>query len=415
METQSFEKIVLHSLTRIASRYQCIVPVDETIHYCYESSSQVRSQYQEKDLNNYTQNLTTTKKVNAKNNQKKNNKNGVSYAVLLDISSAYDVWRDGLRYNMRHEFNLKGRMYWRLDSFLKDRTGQVVLNGISFSMKQFGTGVPQESLLFLLYINDITQAMMLRCGYQFTQVIKKKWNYNWINFNFTFGYFFLFILNVIDWVLSGPTASSILMLIHYPNSIATNGNNIEEADNVNVYNLLYKTIIRPSLEYACAFWNGDCQNKDERVRLIISRWNKRADAVVKKARFKAEMDQPDLYRRPDKSASLLNFHRLNTFFVEEWNRHLTNEGNELQPHKHTKRYLRNLIEAQPFEKIVLHKLEVHKRRFVCRVITGKVELNGFLFKIKRSQTPDCKWCGDEEEETVEHFLMECPHYEGLRN
>ncbi|ETN98959.1 hypothetical protein RFI_38528, partial [Reticulomyxa filosa] len=71
-------------------------------------------------------------------------------------------------------------------------------------------------------------------------------------------------------------------------------------------------------------------------------------------------------------------------------------------------------EAQSFEKIVLHRLEVHERRYFCRVITCKMELNGFLFKIKRSVSLDCKWC-ENKKETVEHFLMECPHYQGLRD
>jgi hypothetical protein len=142
--------------------------------------------------------------------------------------------------------------------------------------------------------------------------------------------------------------------------------------------------------------------------------NERADIVAKRARFTAELDQPDLYRRPDKSAPFLNVHGLNPFLMKEWNRHWTNEGNESNPHSHPKKYIRNLVEAQSFEKIILHKLEVYERRIVCRVITGKVDLNGFLFKIKRSSTPNCKWC-EGEEETVEHFLMKCPHYEELRN
>ena len=58
------------------------------------------------------------------------NNNSVTYAVLLDISSAYDsVWRNGLRYKMRNEFKLNGRLYWWIDSFLSQRYGRVVLNG----------------------------------------------------------------------------------------------------------------------------------------------------------------------------------------------------------------------------------------------------------------------------------------------
>jgi len=38
--------------------------------------------------------------------------NSVIYAAFLDISSAYDsVWRDGLRYKLRTQFHLNGRMY----------------------------------------------------------------------------------------------------------------------------------------------------------------------------------------------------------------------------------------------------------------------------------------------------------------
>jgi hypothetical protein len=53
----------------------------------------------------------------------------------------------------------------------------------------------------------------------------------------------------------------------------------------------------------------------------------------------------------------------------------------------------------------------------CRIITGKVGLNGFLYKINRSNTPYCKWCEEreeEKEETVDHFLIECPHYQRIR-
>ncbi|ETN99935.1 hypothetical protein RFI_37532 [Reticulomyxa filosa] len=64
-------------------------------------------------------------------------------------------------HKMRYEFGLKGRTYWWLDSFLKDRIGQVVLNGVNYSERNFEVGVPQGSslspMLFLLYINDLVK------------------------------------------------------------------------------------------------------------------------------------------------------------------------------------------------------------------------------------------------------------------
>ncbi|ETO10710.1 hypothetical protein RFI_26668, partial [Reticulomyxa filosa] len=85
--------------------------------------------------------------------------------------------------------------------------------------------------------------------------------------------------------------------------------------------------------------------------------NERADFVAKIARFQAEFDQPE---------------------------------NEMEPHKCYKQYLRNLIEAQSFEKIILHRLDAHERRYLCRIITGKVGLNSLLYKIKVAKSPVCK-------------------------
>ncbi|ETO36726.1 hypothetical protein RFI_00336, partial [Reticulomyxa filosa] len=67
--------------------------------------------------------------------------NSVSCAVLLDISAAYDS------------------LYWWIDSFLLDRLGRVILNGIHSEWMELNTGAPQGSalspVLFLLYIDDL--------------------------------------------------------------------------------------------------------------------------------------------------------------------------------------------------------------------------------------------------------------------
>jgi hypothetical protein len=46
--------------------------------------------------------------------------------------------------------------------------------------------------------------------------------------------------------------------------------------------------------------------------------------------------------------------------------------------------------------------------------SGHGPLNRHLHTIQRAETPRCLACGDREEETVRHFLLECPAYEEAR-
>ena len=81
--------------------------------------------------------------------------------ALLDFSKAFDkVWRVGL---MRKLINigLPHKMIAWINSFLRDRRAKVRINNTLSKSRSFKQGVPQGAilspLLFLVYINDITE------------------------------------------------------------------------------------------------------------------------------------------------------------------------------------------------------------------------------------------------------------------
>ena len=79
--------------------------------------------------------------------------------VFLDVSKAFDkVWHKGLLFKLR-QLGIVGTLYDRIEHYLTGRSQKVVINGISSSLRNLQTGVPQGSilgpLLFLIYIIDI--------------------------------------------------------------------------------------------------------------------------------------------------------------------------------------------------------------------------------------------------------------------
>ena len=86
-------------------------------------------------------------------------KNCKSCGIFFDISKAFDrVWHNGLILKLVNLKICPIILKWIVD-FLKQRYGQVVIDGHCSERIKIETGIPQGSvlgpLLFLIYINDI--------------------------------------------------------------------------------------------------------------------------------------------------------------------------------------------------------------------------------------------------------------------
>jgi hypothetical protein len=83
----------------------------------------------------------------------------MSCFVFCDFSKAFDkVWHRGLLHKLK-AYGINGNLFDWFHSYLNEREQRVVIKDASSSFTTILGGVPQGSVLFIIYINDIADKL----------------------------------------------------------------------------------------------------------------------------------------------------------------------------------------------------------------------------------------------------------------
>ena len=95
----------------------------------------------------------------------------VSGVIFLDLKKAFDTVDHAILLKKLSDYGVQGQTASWFKSYLKDRQQFCVVNGLSSAKNRIVRGVPQGSLLgpllFLIYINDLSNCLDYSIGRSF--------------------------------------------------------------------------------------------------------------------------------------------------------------------------------------------------------------------------------------------------------
>lgn len=431
--------------------------------------------------------------------------------VFLDISKAFDkVWHKGLICKLE-AVGIKGNLLQWIKSYLQGREQRVVIEGQCSEWKEISAGVPQGSvlgpLLFLIYINDIVEGLNSQPYLYaddttlFETVSNRADSADRLSSDLN---------TIIDWsnkwkVTINPTKSKCITFSlkqnkeHHP-SLFMDGKYVDEVGfhehlgltlqsnmswkkhitkmcekaykRLNLlkplkYKLdrstlicLYKSMVRPLLEYGDVVWDNCSIVEQQMVEHIQYEAGRVVTGAMKGSssnRLRNELAWEELKSRR-KFHKLVQFYKIVSHMSPHYlvemlpptvsqraSRYLRTNSNFNLFNCRTERFLQSFfpsstklwnsldIEIRNANSLEIFKNEL-RSKLIClpkynklynyslsrvasvfhsRLRLGAFALNEYLFNINCLHTPVCK-CGTENE-TVFHFFFSCPLYAAHRN